>query len=204
MDSIMRLAHSGWLFAIALSLAGCGASSAPDRVAVARAEVPAHAGSTEASAPTPADNPHAGLAGRSAPTGSSHTCTAPGFEVAGTLDACEADSTSFGAIESDAPITATDRLLQGKAVARLAPRQFVCIQLHADPVGGGEGWVYVTAIRPETIPSCKSARCGDASVRSSWNTPRTDDCRIRAGRYTRGCPAGWVRGAQVDAYSMGL
>lgn len=199
----MRNAHSGWLV-IALVLAGCRGPSAPDGVVVARSGTTASAVGTPASPRASVGEPLAGLACRSAVTGSAYSCAAPGFDIAGTLDACESDSTSFGAIDADAPITAKDRLIDGRAVARLAPGQFVCIQFHADPVGGGEGWMYVVAIPPEAVPSCKAALCGDASARSSWNAPRSDGCRISAGRYTRGCPAGWVRSAHVDAYSMGL
>lgn len=203
----MRQAHSASFVVLALLLAGCDVTSSPDRLAAAIASAQTEAAAEPAAAPTPAPpagDPLAGLACPAAAAGSARSCTVAGFRVVGTLDACDLDSTSFGAIEADSSAVATDRLIDGRPAAHLAPGQFVCIHLHADPVGGGEGWMYVTAISPETIPACRTALCGLASARSSRTRPRADLCRIEAGRYTRGCPAGWVRSAQVDAYSMGL
>lgn len=197
----MRQAHSALLFLAAVVLASCNAASSRDQAAVVQ---PAGAAGRVASGTPPSHDPLAGLVCPPPAAGGALSCKAPGFDVAGTLDACDTDSTSFGAIETGASVMAIDRLVDGQPVARLGPGQFVCIQFHADPVGGGEGWVYVTAISPETVPACKAALCGSASARSSWIAPRADECGIEAGRYTPGCPGGWVRSTQVDAYSMGL
>jgi hypothetical protein len=189
------------VFIAALVIAGCDAASSPDQAITApptaRIDPAATAASEEADA-------LAGLECQPPTVGGSRSCRAAGFDIAGTLDACDPESTSFGAIEADASATATDRLIDGRPVGRFGPGQFVCIQFRADPVGEGEGWMYVTAVSPDTVPACRTALCGTASARSSWNTARGDTCRIEAGRYTPACPAGWVRSAQVDAYSMGL
>ena len=148
--------------------------------------------------------PLEGLACRTSPDGASHTCTAPGYEIYGAVEACDPQSTSFGAVRADGPVLAVDRLVGGVPVARLAPGQFVCIQFHADPAGDGDGWLYVTAIAPSSVPACASVQCGDPVAHSQRLDRRDGTCRIHAGRYTPACPGGWIASRHVDAFSMGL
>lgn len=201
----MRYPHSPLLL-LALVLSGCDASSAPEQSA---APPPSPAATHAAAAPpqlnpVPAD-PLAGLTCKDTPAGWARSCTAPGFDVSGSFDACTGDSISLGAIHTDGPVPATDRLIDGRTIAKLAPGQFICIQFNADPVGGaGAGKVYVTAIAPSSIPACTTHACGDAKAVSRWTAGSSAPCRIDAGRYGAGCVAGWVSTADVDAFSMGL
>lgn len=132
-------------------------------------------------------------------------CTAAGFAISGSADACEPDGASFGAISDDAPVDAVAHFQGTDAVATLGPGQFVCIHYIAQPAAPDvEPWLYVTAIPPHAVPACKTTQCGDASARSTWSDGRDAGCETQGNRYGPGCPAGWVRGTSVDAYSMGL
>lgn len=157
-------------------------------------------------APARRTDPLAGLTCEPSPTGWARRCATPAYDVTGTPEACPADSTSFGAVVGDRPLPAHDRLGDGaRAVATLAPGQFVCIQYTADPAGtDGERWVYVTAIAPASVAACSTANCGDATARSRWNDGHAGACMVVGTSYSAGCPAGWVPAARLDEYSMGL
>jgi hypothetical protein len=133
------------------------------------------------------------------------TCSTPGYAISGSPTACEHDGASFGAISDNSPVDAVSRLQGAKVVATLASGQFVCIHYTAQPTTpDGDPWLYVTAISPHHVPACKTVLCGDPEARSTWVDGRGGTCTVQDERYSAACPAGWVRGTSVDAYSMGL
>lgn len=204
----MRIALSVLL---ALALASCdatgtnpepsGATPAAGRGATSRGPD----ASIEARANGAAD-PLAGLSCKDTPTGWARTCAGQDYEVTGSLDVCQRDSASFGAVLGKTPIVGTDRLIDGRPVATFAPGQFVCVQFVAEPRGqANDPRLYVISVEPASVPDCRGLGCGDASALSRWNDPsKAGDCGITDGRYTAGCIAGWVRRADIDEYSMGL
>lgn len=193
--------------ALALALALCGCGAAPQPAAnPSVAAVDASPGPVAMPASTPVHDPLAGLDCEPARPGMARACKAPGFDVSGTQEPCTGDSTSFGVVQGTMPLPAHDRMSEGaRPLATLAPGQFVCIQFNADPVSGdGEGWMYVTAISPASVPACGKAGCGDPAAHSMWIDGRIQDCAVDGAGYSAGCPAGWVPSAGIDAYSMGL
>lgn len=192
-------------FIAAIVLSGCAEtppmdSAKPGSAAAARSAPPATSRPVNAAAhsvPRALD----GLDCDGAATG----CTVPGYAISGSIDACEIDGASFGAISDHAPVSASSRFHGTDVLATLAPGQFLCIHYTAQPTApDGEPWLYVTAIPPQLVPACQTAHCGNATARSTWSDGHAGTCEIDGKRYGAGCPAGWVRGTSVDAYSMGL
>lgn len=197
----MHFLHSTVLLAL-LALSGCNAASAPETAQREHsAAAPVSISRPVATAANPAADFLQGLDCDS--TGSA--CTAPGFAISGSPAACEAGGTSFGAISDDAPVNAFARFQGTDAVAKFAAGQFLCIHYTAQPTApDGEPWHYVTAISPLQVPACRTTHCGDPAAQSSWLAARAGKCGMQGDRYSPACPAGWVRGTVVDAYSMGL
>jgi len=196
---------SSILIVAAFALAGCDVAPSPKG---------AHRATSAATPPVPASvSPPVSAAANSNPDflsglacdSAARSCTAPGYAISGSADACAADGPSFGAISDDVPVPAVSRVQGANPVASLAPGQFLCIHYTAQPIASdGEAWLYVTAISPEHVPACTTAHCGDPGASSQWVDGRSGPCTVQGDRYGAGCPAGWVRAASVDAYSMGL
>lgn len=194
------------------ALLGCdgpptpGPAPATQATAVRSDVVPPDAPASGAEARGVRFDPLAGLTCKDTPAGWPRDCSAPGYDVSGSLDACRGDSAFFGVVLGDAAVVATDRLAGGRHVATLASGQLVCIQLTADPTqGSAEPRAFVTAVAPDTIEACEKAHCGDARAESRWiDRAFAADCRVEGQRYSAGCVSGWVRSADIDAYSMGL
>ncbi|MFZ5658065.1 MAG: hypothetical protein ACOY37_13625 [Pseudomonadota bacterium] len=190
------------VLAALLALSGCDTASTPgvpphERAAVAPVSTSRPSDTVPSSPPDFLKGLDCDIAARA--------CTTPGFAISGSADPCEPDGASFGAISDDAPVDAVAHFRGTDAVATLAPGQFVCIHYTAEPTAqDGEPWLYVTAISPHGVPACRTTQCGDANARSTWSDGRDVACDTRGNRYGPGCPAGWVRGTSVDAYSMGL
>lgn len=197
----MRIADSAVLAAV-LALVGCNAISSPgsapdDGAAAPSAAEPGAPATKTASMPAFLEGLDCDAAGL--------TCIAPGFTISGSVDVCAKDSTSFGAISDTVPVEARGRLHGTDVVASLAPGQFVCIHYTAQPTApDAEPWLYVTGISSRQVPACKTARCGNPDARSHWSDGRAGTCEVRGAKYSAGCPAGWVPGTSVEAYSMGL
>lgn len=136
-----------------------------------------------------------------------YNCTAPGFDISGSEEACDAQSASFGNVMDErvalvSTISATD----GDTTAHASRGQAICIQFTADSTTGGGAWHYVTVIPGSLIPGCKDeAICAnDGAVEWTARAP-LGTCRIGTdGRYTEACAAGWVRADSVTEFSMGL
>jgi hypothetical protein len=200
------------ILVIALALGACDASPAHDsarRAASSAGTAPAQARPSGVS-PRPsssiAADPLAGLDCKPARAGFARECRNLRYDVTGFAEACTNDSAAFGAIAASDPVGAFDRLGEaGRRVATLAPGQFVCSYYSADPRSStNDGWLYVVAIPPSLLSACRSRRCGDPAARSRWDAGNAGACRMEGKRYAAGCPAGWVRRADVDEYSMGL
>lgn len=136
------------------------------------------------------------------------TCTAPGFDISGADRACSADDTGFGVV-SEEGATLLDRYPEdgATAIATLPKGQFLCVQFVAESTSGGDGWAYVTAIAPTMVSACAgNPLCGSAGLAPVWAgaTPPGACAVGPEGRYTVGCPAGWLPRAMLDEFSMGL
>lgn len=193
------------MFVALLALSGCNAASAPEGAPPERrAAVPATRASTPPPATAAASATPDFLQGLDCDL-AARACAAPGYAISGSAEACESDGASFGAISDETPVAAVTRFRGTDAVATLAPGQFVCIHYTAQPTTpDGEPWLYVTAISPRHVPACATAQCGAPDAQSHWLDARAGACDVRDHRYGPACPAGWVRGTSVDAYSMGL
>ena len=121
---------------------------------------------------------------------------------------CPPDAPVFGRIFGGA-VDLLDRFPEAGAhpVARLHDRQFVCIAADVGIEPGVSSWSYVVALPTKLIPDCRGASLcwhADFPVRFFGRRSGTACDLDRAGKYTEGCPAGWVRSDHVDAYSMGI
>lgn len=208
-----------WAMAIsvALLMAGCGRTEPAAAPAAGTVATPASAPATAAPAapiasveadPLAAMQHLAGVDCSRAASGI-QTCTASGYDISGIDRACAEDDTGFGAVLDDAGATLLDRFPADGAteVASVPKGQFLCVQFVAEASAGGDAWAYVTAIPPALVERCEgNTACGDAPFAPAWSGEAPQGaCGIgEEGRYTTACPAGWVRRAAIDEYSMGL
>jgi hypothetical protein len=137
-------------------------------------------------------------------------CTVEGYDISGSDRACAQDDSGFAAVGDIGGVALLDGFPAGggtHASARIPKGQFVCVHYVADATDGSEGWAYVTAIPPALVAACAGkATCGDGRFSPQWvGTPPARACAVGPeGRYTTGCPAGWVMRSQLEEYSMGL
>lgn len=149
--------------------------------------------------------PLAGLRCKSSRPGWATECSGGDFDVTGVAEACGNDSAAFGVVTGAEPIDASDRLSgDAQVVATLGPQQLVCIYYWARNRSGDGDRLYAVAVPPSIVAACRNANCGDAEARSRWTRRGASECRFVDGRYSTGCPAGWVPRAVVEEFSMGL
>lgn len=132
--------------------------------------------------------------------GNSAQCSADGYTVMYLGDCGE--GAAFGSIAGDGGVDLNDRVDgQGKPVAHVMDRQFVCIPAMVRK--GEEQRHYVIAVPTASMPECRgNALCKDADLPVQWKrAKRGQACeRTKDDDYQGDCAAGWVDVGQIDQY----
>ncbi|TCV97217.1 hypothetical protein EC912_101212 [Luteibacter rhizovicinus] len=130
-------------------------------------------------------------------------CTVDGYQV--DLSEC-GDDMLYGAVVAKNGVTLTDAVNSGHPVARLANKQFVCIE--ATATKDKQERYFVKAVPVESVARCKgNDLCTQGNQPVQWIRPATGSACRRNGNavaYTGDCAAGWVDKDTLEEFSMGL
>jgi hypothetical protein len=183
---------SGWLLAAALLLMTSTASAAPGNAHALQTLLQV---SSPASVVACADDTHGNTA-----------CTIDGTAIdAG--DDCTSNM-SFGAVVADNGVTLEDSFKPsaGKPVAHVGVNQLLCL-LGMQRKEGVLVRALVMAVPTRTVKLCKGNElCEGADAKIEWKRPvNGTPCTLKPnGHYMGDCATGWVKGEDIEEYSMGL
>lgn len=126
-------------------------------------------------------------------------CTADGFSV--NFGNC-GEGAAFGSIAADGGLDLNDRIDgEGKPVAHVQDRQFVCIPAMARK--GETQRHYVIVVPTASVPECRdNDLCKDADLPVQWKSAKSGQAchRGKDGDYAGDCASGWVDVGQIDQY----